>query len=406
MAGTLTVDTIQSDSSYASRINVTSNVAFSSPVTFNTPANFAGGMQVGGQDATFGGMRNRVINGDMNIDQRAAGANTTITTSGHYTVDRWAASTNVSSKFKVGQNLNSISAPNGFYNYLGVQSLSSYSSSSADYAAIYYSIEGYNLLDLNLGSSSGSPFTISFWVRSSLTGTFTFTVSASYGSNAGYATTYTINSANTWEYKTITIPATSIGTWNRANALGMMLWWDLGTGSAYHGTTNTWSSNYTLKVAGTQNVIGTNGATFYITGVQFEKGSAATAFENRHYQQELAVCQRYFYTTYTQGVAVGSASQPNARTSYAFDASSLTRAWFVNGAFPVPMRTLPTTTIYDQSTGASGYVREYSSAVQRAVSSINNGGQNGDQGMFGYMLLATNGSQIPQQFHLACSAEL
>jgi hypothetical protein len=288
MAGTLTVDTIQSDSSYASRINVTSNVAFTAPV------NFTGGMQIGGQNTTFGGMRNRIINGDMRIDQRAAGANTTVTTSGYYTVDRFAGSTNVSSKYKVGQNLNNISAPNGFYNYLGVQSLSSYSSGSSDYSAIYHSIEGYNLLDLNLGSSSGSPFTISFWVRSSLTGTFTFVVSASYGSNAGYATTYTINVADTWEYKTITIPATSIGTWNRATDLGMMLWWDLGTGSAYNGTANTWSSNYTLKVAGTQNIIGTNNATFYITGVQLEKGSAATAFEYRQFQQEFALCQRYY----------------------------------------------------------------------------------------------------------------
>jgi hypothetical protein len=288
MAGILTVDTIQSDSSYASRINVTSNVAFTSPV------NFTGGMQIGGQDTTFGGMRNRIINGAMTIDQRAAGANTTITTSGIFSVDRWSSATNVSSKFKVGQNLNSISAPNGFYNYLGVQSLSAYSVGSSEYSALYHSIESYNLLDLNLGSSSGSPFTISFWVRSSLTGTFTFAASASYGSNATYATTYTINSANTWEYKTITIPATSIGSWNRANDLGMMLWWDLGTGSTYQGTANTWSSSYTLKVSGTQNVIGTNGATFYITGVQLEKGSAATAFENRQFGTELALCQRYF----------------------------------------------------------------------------------------------------------------
>jgi hypothetical protein len=362
-------------------------------------------MQIGGQDTTFGGMRNRIINGNMTVDQRNAGASVTNTTANIYTIDRWACFGSQSSKFTVQQDAGAVTPPAGFTDYLGCTSTAATSVGSGDYFQINQVIEGYNIADLNWGTANAQPITISFWVRSSLTGTFGGALRNS-ALNRSYPFTYTINAANTWEKETITIPGDTSGTWLTTNGWGLQVVFSLGMGSTYSGTAGAWTGSNFASATGATNVVSTNAATFYITGVQLEKGSAASAFENRQFGQELALCQRYFYTTYTQGVSIGSASQPNARTSYAFDASSPTRAWFVNGAFPVTMRTTPTTTIYDQSTGASGYVREYSSAVQRAVSSINNSGQNGDQGMFGYMLLATNGSQIPQQFHLACTAEL
>jgi len=281
MAGTLTVDTIQSDSSYASTLNVASKM------------NFAAGMQIGGQDATFGGMRNRIINGDMRIDQRNAGASFTPTTNTTYVLDRWITFLSQSSKFSVQQNAGSVTPPDGFTNYLGVTSLSSYTVGSAEVFGISQHIEGYNMADLSWGTANAKTITISFWVRSSLTGTF----GGALKNNAEdrvYPFSYTINSANTWEYKTITIPGDITGTWLTTNGLGMKVVFGLGVGSTRSGTAGAWAAGNLFSTTGATSILGTNGATLYITGVQLEKGSAATAFENRQYGTELALCQRYY----------------------------------------------------------------------------------------------------------------
>lgn len=279
MAGTLTVDTIQSDSSYASTLNVASKM------------NFAAGMQIGGQDTTFGGMRNRIINGDMRINQRAYSA--TPTSDMTYTVDRWAARLSQSSKFSVSQ---SSTAPTGFTNSLLATSLSAYAVGASDYFALQHIIEGFNTADLGWGTSSGLSVTLSFWVRSSLTGTFGGQIfNDNNGVTSGYTFSYTINSANTFEYKTITIPAPPNGTtWGTTNSYGINVFFSLGCGSTFTGTPNSWITSFKGNPTGGVNLVGTNAATFYITGVQLEKGSAATAFENRQYGQELALCQRYY----------------------------------------------------------------------------------------------------------------
>ena len=154
-------------------------------------------------------------------------------------------------------------------------------------------IEGFNVADLGWGSASARTVTVSFWVRSSLTGLFggSFVNSAF---NRSYPFSYTISAANTWEYKTIVVAGDTSGTWVTDNGVGIRVIFSLGAGSSYSGTAGAWSGSYLPSATGATSVVGTNGATFYITGVQLEAGTVATPFERRSYGQELALCQRYF----------------------------------------------------------------------------------------------------------------
>lgn len=317
-----------------------------SQITFNdsstqTTSPFTGGL----------GFRNRIINGAFMIDQRNAGASVTITNTGSvtYTLDRWNVYGSSASKFSVQQNAGSVTPPAGFKNYLGITSLAATSLGATDEYYIAQKIEGYNFADLSFGTSSASTFTISFWVRSSLTGTFGGAVNNS-GQSRCYPFSYTISSANTWEQKTITIAGETTGTWNTTTGNGLQIIFSLGIGSTYSGTANAWTTSTIETVTGATSVVGTNGATFYITGVQLEKGSTATSFDYRPYGTELALCQRYFVTTYDTGVAVGSASNTGAlyRTLDA-TASYASLAW----CLPVTMRADPTVTINSPQTGAS-----------------------------------------------------
>jgi hypothetical protein len=242
-------------------------------------------------------MRNRIINGSMTIDQRNAGASVTQTANG-YTLDRWSTQMSQSSKFSVQQNAGSVTPPAGFSNYLGVTSTSAYSVGSGDYFNIFQAIEGFNTADLGFGTANAKTVTLSFWVRSSLTGTFGGSLLNSAQSRS-YPFTYTISSANTWTQISVTIAGDTSGTWIGAtNGIGLYVFFGLGNGSTYSGTAGSWAGSTYLGATGATSVVGTNGATFYITGVQLEKGSSATGYEYRQYQQELALCQRYYQTGY------------------------------------------------------------------------------------------------------------
>jgi hypothetical protein len=248
------------------------------------------------------GMRNRIINGAMVIDQRNGGAAVN-PTDGQYSVDRWQCRLTQSAKYSAQQDSSSNTVA-GFASSLKVTSLSSYSVGASDNFQLQYRIEGYNFADMRWGTANARPVTLSFWVRSSLTGTFGGAVTNADG-NRSYPFTYTINSANTWEYETITIPGDTSGTWNTTNGRGLELNIGLGVGSTYSGTAGSWSSNFFISATGATSVVGTNGATFYITGVQLEEGSVPTPFEYRQYTTELALCQRYFQTWF-KGTGTGS----------------------------------------------------------------------------------------------------
>jgi hypothetical protein len=239
------------------------------------------------------GMKNRIINGAMVIDQRNAGASVTNTNGVIYSIDRWAIGGTVTSKFTQQRNAASVTPPVGFTNYLGITSSSAYSVLTADYFTISQPIEGLNIADFAWGTAYAATVTLSFWVRSSLTGTFGGSIVNSAG-NRSYPFTYTISSANTWEKETITIAGDTSGTWLTTNGVGLYLVLGLGAGATFSGTAGTWASANYQSATGATSVVGTNGATFYITGVQLEKGSTATSFDYRPYGTELALCQRYF----------------------------------------------------------------------------------------------------------------
>ena len=236
------------------------------------------------------GMVNRIINGDMRIDQRNGGASGTTSV---YTVDRWAYYGAQASKVTWQQNAGSITPPAGFTNYLGCTSLSSYSVLANDLFEFYHFVEGYNLADLNWGSANAKTVTLSFWVRSSLTGSFGGSLTNN-GNTRNYPFTYTISTANTWEQKSVTIAGDTSGTWLTTNGRGVGVLFNLGAGSDYSTTANAWNgTTANLMPTGAVSVVGTSGATWYVTGVQLEKGSA-TDFEYVDYGRQLQMCQRYY----------------------------------------------------------------------------------------------------------------
>jgi hypothetical protein len=254
-------------------------------------------------------LKNRLINGAMVIDQRNAGASVTPTTDGTYTLDRWKVGITQASKFSVQQNAGSVTPPVGFSNYLGCTSLSAFSIATGDVFAITQAIEGFNTADLGWGTANAKTVTLSFQVYSSLTGTFGGALSNS-AHNRSYPFSYSIPVANTWTTISITITGDTSGTWIGAtNGKGISVWFSLGTGASVSGTAGSWSTNNFYSATGATSVVGTNGATFYITGVQLEQNTSATPFERRLYNQELANCQRYYEISganQTVGMAIAS----------------------------------------------------------------------------------------------------
>jgi hypothetical protein len=288
-------------------------------------------------------MKNRIINGAMVIDQRNAGAS--VTPAGGaatYTLDRWRFDVSQSSKLTTQQ---STTAPIGFANSMLVTSSSAYSVTSTDYFYVCQAIEGNNFYDLNWGTANAKTITVSFWVQSSLTGTFGGAL-RNAANNRAYPFSYTISAANTWEQKSVTIAGDTTGTWVGAtNANAMTINWSFGMGSNFVASAGAWTAGNIASATGATSLVGTSGATFYITGVQLEVGSSATGFEYRQYGTELSLCQRYFV----------SLSKPRLRG--VADGFNFQRMGI---SLPVTMRTAPTVslsgtvTVYNGVTTGTG----------------------------------------------------
>jgi len=260
------------------------------------------------------GFKNRIINGAMMIDQRNAGASVTGNNS-VFSVDRWKVGATQSSKFTMQQVTD---APAGFKNSLKITSSSAYTVTSSDEFEMIQFIEGNNVADLNWGTANASAVTLSFQAKSSLTGTFGG-VLYNNAANRSYIFSYTINSANTWESKSVTIAGDTSGTWETGTSSGIAVLFCIGAGSTLLSTAGSWSSTFYRGPTGQVSVVGTNAATWQITGVQLEKGSTATSFDYRPYGAELALCQRYYYNNSSayvallvSGVAVTGESFPTA----------------------------------------------------------------------------------------------
>jgi hypothetical protein len=279
----------------------------------------------GGNGLSF---RNRIINGSMVINQRGfSGAISNQT----YTLDRW-----ITDRFggvATATVQQSTLAPVGFNNSLLYTVGTGATPATTDYSNVRQYIEGFNVADLGFGTAAAQTVTLSFWVRSSVTGTFGVSLnSSSY--DRGYIASYTISAANTWEYKTVVIPGDTTGTWLNDNGTGIRVIWDLGVGPTYSSAAGSWSSTFAqFGLAGGTKLAATAGATWQITGVQLEAGSVATPFERRPYGTELALCQRYFFSVN----AIGTSGTTVATTKAIFTLRP-----------PVTMRSAPTVTYANQ----------------------------------------------------------
>jgi hypothetical protein len=293
---------------------------------------------------------NRIINGDMRIDQRNAGA--AVTANEALPVDRFRLSFGNTSGAFSGQQ--TTTAPSGFVNSLKYTTTTADASLGAtEYATLYQIIEGLNVADLAWGTASAATVTLSFWCRSSQTGTFGGSLRNS-ANNRSYPFSYSISVANTWEQKSITIAGDTSGTWLTTNGAGVYINWSIGAGSTLSGTAGAWAAANYIGVTGAVNLIATLNADFYITGVQLEAGTVASPFERRDYGRELMMCQRYCQ------VAGGGAS--GQWWSAASPEMGIT--------FAVPFRSAPTYTMFTTSVSVS----EIATATRTSVTAAAQGG--------------------------------
>jgi hypothetical protein len=299
--------------------------------------------------------RNRIINGDMRIDQRNAGASVTIGDSENaYIVDRFSVYRFSSAVLTAKQD--SV-APSGFNNSLKITVTTADASiGSTEQAFLRQRIEGYNVADCGFGAAGAAAVTLSFWVRSSVTGTFSGALQNG-ATDRSYPFTYSISAADTWEQKTITVAGDTTGTWLTTNGVGLQVVWSLGVGSSFQGTAGAWASGAFRGATGETQLISTLNATFYITGVQLEAGSVATPFEHRQYGQELALCQRYYFKLFPAAAnRILAMGQVNNSTEAEFYAP-----------FVVTMRTSPSAL---ETNGTAGDYKVYSADANTAATAV------------------------------------
>lgn len=322
------------------------------------------------QAVGFYGFKNRIINGAMVIDQRNAGASI-VPASGSFPVDRFMIQISQASKITTQQNAGGLTGsnlPTGFQKYLGVTTTTAATIGSTDYFLIRTIFEGNNTYDFNFGTANAKTITLSFWVYSSVAGTFGGSLTNA-AENRSYPFTYTVSSANTWTYITITIPGDTGGTWvGASNAASMQINWSLGMGATYSGTAGAWAATAYLSATGATATASTLNATFYITGVQLEKGSTATSFDYRPYGTELMLCQRYYEKSYDIDVIPGSVSSNGY--DFIYGSTDAGQNALANIRFKVSKRAPPTVLTWTESTGTAGnwnYVRNGVSATATAT---------------------------------------
>jgi hypothetical protein len=391
--------------------NVTlTNVTISSG-TSNIAANVSTAVgllpeSAGGTGTTTGyyGFKSRIINGGMTIDQRNAGASVAITTSDNYITDRFFSIVAANSKLTGQQNAGSVTPPAGFANYLGmtVAAAANVTVGASEVYAVGQQVEGFNMADLAWGTASASAVTLSFWVRSSVTGTFGGSLRNS-AANRSYPFTYAISASNTWEQKSVTIAGDTSGTWLTTNGIGIRLLFSLGSGATVSGTAGAWAGASYTSATGAVKLIETNSATWYVTGVQLEKGSTATSFDYRPYSAELALCQRYFYKSQN---TTGSNIYPIVLQAY-----STTAAFGKICDLPVTMRANPTSATTATSgtftpSTALGAAAGAFTGTNIDVPSLNNLSTQGWTGSSG--LVAGNATTVglPNNAFFSASAEL
>lgn len=357
----------------------TASININGTVGATTPAAATVTSMNGGQLA---GLRNKLINGDMAIDQANAGASVSVSSSSAFnSVDQFKASGSAAAGvFSVVQSQST--PPSGFTNFLRVTTTTASASPAAgEYYEVYTNIEGTFCQDLQLGSATAATFTISFQARSSLTGTFSGAIVNS-ANNRSYPFTFSIGSANTWTSISVTIVGDTTGTWLTTTGIGLQLRLDMGSGSNFRGSASSWSASNYVGVTSAVRVISTNAATFDLTGVQLELGGTATPFEYRPRQVELAMAQRYYSTSIETGATVTNFQTLN--TTNVGGASGYSTGaggdLFCSIQFPVSMRTTPSVTFYSGANRTAGSIRDMVTGTDYA-SFPNGTAQKSDRGI-------------------------
>jgi hypothetical protein len=285
-------------------------------------------------------LKNRIINGDMRIDQRYAGTSFT-PADNTYTLDRWKYNAYAASKFTCQQTPNATESgyatrvAAGFTNYMAWTVANAYTPTSLEYFIFNQRIEGYNIADLAWGTANAKTVTLSFLVYSSLTGTHSGAITNS-AVDRSYPFSFVVSSANTWTQVSITIPGDTSGTWLTTNGIGVNVQFNLGSNANRLTTGGAWAAGTYTGVTGSVQVVTNAGATFYITGVQLEQNTSATPFERRLYGQELANCQRYYYKL------GGSSTNEFVATGLAFNSTR----FFTSTYLKTSMRASPTSVEY------------------------------------------------------------
>jgi hypothetical protein len=322
------------------------------------------GMTDAGLQNTTYSFKNRIINGDMRIDQRNAGS--PVTSSGTaFSCDRWRAYSSGTGTFTATQ---STSTPNNYFkNSIGVVVTTTGTPSEAGFQQV---IEGYNIADFGFGTSTAKSLTASFWVRSSVTGIYSFSLRQGSGAKS-FVSPFNIATANTWQKIVVNIPGETTGTYNTTNGAGLIFEVCLGSNGLVTSTTDAWVSTNSVATPSQTNLLATAGATFYLTGATLEIGDTATSFDFRPYASELAMCQRYFQS-YKGTPIMGGPLTANAN-----------RVGLPH--FPVQMRISPIWTFYNMY-GTSGYLTEFSSQISVAVASYSSSSSLGG----GYVQTSTN----------------
>jgi hypothetical protein len=325
--------------------------------------------------------RNKIINGAMTIDQRNAGASVAfpVGTGSAFPVDRWRCQTGGTSAYSAQR---VAEAPAGFLNSLKITTTTAAAVTAADSKHMWIPLEGFDVADLGFGTADAKTVTLSFWVRSSVAGNHGAALSNA-GAARAYAFLYNIAQANTWEYKTVTIPGDTAGTWAKDNSAGMRMNFNIGSGSDYIVTPGAWGAGPDRGAIGQVSILATAAATWQVTGVQLEAGDTATPFEHRSYGAELALCQRYFCKTYEQDVAPGAGTGGVGYAGSIRTTSISTTSYmsFGNWSFPVAMRTTPTIVAYNPRTGATNSFA--ADSVDFSGVGVGNAGQRGAQFLVG-----------------------
>jgi len=317
------------------------------------------------------GRKNLIINGSCMIDQRNGGA----AVSTGYAVDR----THVEGFYGAGTGTaQQVSdAPKGLFKSLKITVTGTDTSlGSTDFYTLRHIIEGQNVAHLGFGTNNAKTVTLSFWVKSSISGIFCCSL-GNGGNNKTMPREYHIDNPNKWEYKTLTFAPSITGTWGTDNGRGFSVRWCMGVGSTRRGDADVYNNNESHGTINQTNLFATNGATFQITGMQLEEGNAATPFEQLSYGEELALCQRYFVTWPPRSGGIP------AWPVYTGSSQASAHVWI-----PHTMRTTPTPT--DKGTGTStttghAYNNNGNSVSTRYANgtspTLSCGGENGNYGL-------------------------